>query len=771
MLSEEQKILISAYYDNALSETERAQVENLLAKDPQCRAYLDEIKKLSSVLPSLQEQALSPDAEIKIRKTIYKESSMNTSKLKYPAMVLATLVVCVLVFQNYAHRALQSRVRDAGQYMTSQTTALGQTKQYEPYYQPSASFNIFGKGVQGKMKSSSHDIADQYSPNSTTASRANLGQQTTETSQVISLANTKQYEPYYQQSSYNVQKDSVDKKMMDEGLVAMDSAASRLKSGYQTTNYERAQILGREVDGSVTLQTTDQFVAAGALVKKNYPQVLATAGISEPMYLFHPYPVFKNENTEEYKSINDNQFLTALENPLSTFSIDVDTASYSNVRRFLLNNQMPPADAVRVEEMVNYFSYNYPNPKNNEPFSITTNMAVCPWNNQHQLLHIGLKGRTPDAAQLSPSNLVFLIDVSGSMDEPDKMPLLKDSFKMMINQLRPQDKVSIVVYAGNAGLVLPPTYGDHKEQIIAAIDAMQAGGSTAGGAGMQFAYQIAKEQFISGGNNRVVWATDGDFNVGTSDTSELVRLVEGHRQEGVFLTLLGFGQGNYKDGRMQQIADKGNGNYYYIDNLKEARKVLVNELGSVLFTIAKDVKIQIEFNPSAVQSYRLIGYEKRLLAKEDFNNDKKDAGEIGAGHTVTALYEIVPAGVQEEGNSVDPLKYQKAKSVNVSDEVMTVKLRYKQPNENTSKLITRTIKKSQITNEPTGDFAWASSVAEFGMLLRNSEFKGSATYDHVLRTARANINDDRFGLKIEFITMVENAENIAPSQNGQMQFK
>lgn len=621
-------------------------------------------------------------------------------------MVLATVVICALVFTStYLKRGVQGRLK-------SSTDDIG--------VQSVSGFG--GSALQSRLKDASQYIA------------------TTETT--ATLSKTAQYEPYYQQTNYDVRREASDRKVI-VGYAAADGADHSIKEKGIAYNVPAAALK--------SVSTPASSPVRAAVVNQYYPLELA--------------------NTEEYKTINDNQFLTALDNPLSTFSIDVDTASYSNMRRFLLNNQMPPVDAVRIEEMVNYFNYDYPVPKNNEPFSITTNMAVCPWNDQHQLLHIGLKGRTPDAANLPPSNLVFLIDVSGSMNDSDKLPLLKDSFKMMVDQLRPADKVSIVVYAGSSGVVLYPTTGDNKAAIIGAIDRMQAGGSTAGGAGMEMAYKLAKEQFIPGGNNRVIWATDGDFNVGTSNTSDLVRSVEEKRKDGIYLTVLGFGQGNYKDGRMQEIADKGNGNYYYIDNLKEARKVLVNELGSVLFAIAKDVKIQIEFNPGAVKSYRLIGYEKRLLAKEDFNNDKKDAGEIGAGHTVTALYEIVPAGVQEESNSVDPLKYQKAKPININDEVMTVKLRYKQPSEETSKLITRTIKKSQITNEPRGDFAWASSVAEFGMLLRNSEFKGSSSYDHVVRSARANVGADKFGLRSEFIMMVENADRIAPQARGQMQFK
>ncbi len=486
---------------------------------------------------------------------------------------------------------------------------------------------------------------------------------------------------------------------------------------------------------------------------------------------FDQYQQDAKGNTEEYSKVTDNPFKMTMDEALSTFSIDVDTASYANVRRYLINNQMPPKDAARIEEMINYFSYDYPKPEANEPFSVTTKIAVCPWKTDHQLFMIGLKGKTPDVKNLPPSNLVFLIDSSGSMQDANKLPLLQQGFKLMVQQLRPEDKVSIVVYAGSAGKILEPTSGDNKEKIIAAIDQLQAGGSTAGGAGIALAYQLAKDTFIKDGNNRVILATDGDFNVGISSTSEMERMIEEKRKDGIFLTVLGFGQDNLKDARMETIADKGNGNYYYIDSLKEARKVLVTELGSTLFTIAKDVKIQIEFNPGQVKAYRLIGYENRMLAKEDFNNDQKDAGEIGAGHTVTALYEIVPADSKETFGDVDALKYQKPVETVASPEMLTVKLRYKEPTEDVSKLISKPVSKTEVKDAPTGDFAWAASVAEFGMLLRGSEFKGSASYDEVLKRARANVGEDKFGFRAEFITLVENAQNLAPTQNGQINFK
>ena len=472
-------------------------------------------------------------------------------------------------------------------------------------------------------------------------------------------------------------------------------------------------------------------------------------------------------NTESYSAIEENIFKGALKSPLSTFSIDVDAASYSNVRRFLNNGQHPPKDAVRIEEMVNYFTYDYAEPKGDDPFSINTEISTAPWNDKHKLVHIGLQGKKIPTDDLPPSNLVFLIDVSGSMGAANKLPLLKSAFKLLVKQMRPEDKVAIVVYAGAAGMVLPSTAGDEKDEILKALDQLQAGGSTGGGQGIKLAYKVAKDNFIKGGNNRILLATDGDFNVGASSDAEMQRLVEEKRDEGVFLTTLGFGMGNYKDSKMETLADKGNGNYAYMDNILEAKKVFVNEFGGTLFTIAKDVKIQVEFNPAKVKAYRLIGYENRALENEDFNNDKKDAGELGAGHTVTALYEIIPVGVNSKFDPVDDLKYQESKISNEakkSDELMTVKLRYKQPDGDTSKLITMPLKDKAVAIEDTSDnFRWSAAVAGFGMLLRDSEYKGDLTYSAVQAMAEIAKGKDKEGYRAEFINMV-NASTLLASK-------
>lgn len=466
-------------------------------------------------------------------------------------------------------------------------------------------------------------------------------------------------------------------------------------------------------------------------------------------------------NTENYSTIHENGFKDAKINPLSTFSIDVDNASYTNVRRFINQGELPPVDAVRVEEMINYFSYNYPEPTGEIPFSVTTELGRCPWNGEHYLMHVGLKGKNIDKRELPPSNLVFLIDVSGSMKSPDKLPLLKRGFKMLVNELRPADRVSIVVYSGAAGKALDSTPGNEKKTILDAIENLNAGGSTAGGEGLKLAYKMARKNFIEDGNNRIILATDGDFNVGVSSTSEMERLVEKERESGIFMSVLGFGTGNIKDDKMETIADKGNGNYSYIDNIQEARKVFISEFGGTLFTIAKDVKFQLEFNPKQVKSYRLVGYENRLLSDEDFNDDTKDAGEMGAGHTVTALYEIIPAGAESETPSVDPLKYQDSKPVSgkYSDELLTIKLRYKESNGGNSKLLEQPVKNKVVKNT-SDDFRFSAAVASFGMLLRKSQFMGNTTTKSVLDLAKSAKGTDEEGYRAEFIQLVKTADDL-----------
>jgi Ca-activated chloride channel homolog len=473
-------------------------------------------------------------------------------------------------------------------------------------------------------------------------------------------------------------------------------------------------------------------------------------------------------NDEEYSSYKENRFLTSKEQPLSTFSLDVDAASYSNIRRIINQGSIPPKDAVRIEELINYFSYNYPNPTGKDPVSISHEITPCPWDNAHKLIKIGVKAREIPSESLPASNFVFLLDVSGSMDSPNKLPLVKSSIKLLTNNLRKKDRVAIVVYAGAAGVVLESTEGTDKQKILEAVENLQAGGSTAGGQGIELAYQIAQKNFIADGNNRIILCTDGDFNVGVSSNEGLESLIESKRKSSIFLTALGYGMGNYKDSKLQILAQKGNGNHAYIDNIQEANKVLVNEFGSTMYTVAKDVKLQVEFNPQFINAYRLVGYESRLLNKEDFNDDTKDAGELGAGHTVTALYELIPVGIENKYGGVDPLKYQKNettaanKSTDSSgQELLTIKLRYKEPQADSSKKMEIPIMANEITNHPSPDFRFAMGIAMFGQLLKNSDFKGSATYDKVLEEINHGLGEDNHGYRREFVRIVESVKQLS----------
>ncbi len=468
--------------------------------------------------------------------------------------------------------------------------------------------------------------------------------------------------------------------------------------------------------------------------------------------------------SEDYDHRAENGFLETSRQSLTTFSIDVDRASYSNVRRFLNAGQLPPPDAVRVEELVNYFDYAYSQPSGDAPVSLNTELTDSPWNPGLKLLHVGLQARRVATDALPACNLVFLVDVSGSMMDANKLPLVKAALLLLTDQLRPQDRVALVAYAGAAGLVLPSTPGNEKSKIKDAIERLDAGGSTAGAAGIRQAYDVAQEHFLKGGSNRVILATDGDFNVGTSSDGELQRLIEEKRKTGVFLSVLGFGMGNLKDKKMELLADKGNGNYAYVDSYPEARKVFVSEFGGTLFTVAKDVKVQIEFNPARVRAYRLIGYENRMLANEDFHDDQKDAGEMGSGHVVTALYELVPVGV-ESGylKKVDSLKYQTVQPApaGLGEEWLTFKLRYKRPDADASQLLTWPLK---LTAKPfaatSENLRLAASVAEFGLLLRGSEFKGTASYDHVVKTAKTALGADEEGLRSEFVKLAKTAATL-----------
>ena len=470
---------------------------------------------------------------------------------------------------------------------------------------------------------------------------------------------------------------------------------------------------------------------------------------------------YDSEDNESYSMFSENRFKNATFEPLSTFSLDVDVASYSNVRRMINQGQKPPIDAVRTEQLINYFSYDYPNPTGKHPVNILTETQLCPWNKEHLLVRIGVKAKEIPSDNLPASNFVFLIDVSGSMYSANRLPLVKSSLKLLTNNLREKDRVAIVVYAGAVGEILPSTSGADKQKILEALDALEAGGSTAGGEGIELAYRVARKNFIQDGNNRIILCTDGDFNVGVSSERALEKLIEEKRKTGVYLTVLGYGMGNYKDSKLQILSQKGNGNHAYIDNIQEANRVLVQEFGSTMYAVAKDVKMQIEFNPAYINAYRLIGYESRLLNNEDFNDDTKDAGELGAGHTVTALYEIIPVGIKNRyAGSVDSLKYQSVATSNPSkgvlnNEMMTVKLRYKPIGNETSVKMEIPVRTGDVFKTPSADFVFASAVAMFGQLLRNSDFKGNATCNDVITLARKGLGEDERGYRREFVRIVE----------------
>jgi Ca-activated chloride channel family protein len=514
--------------------------------------------------------------------------------------------------------------------------------------------------------------------------------------------------------------------------------------------------------------TLTEVVIAGYATHKKHSRNFQSA-MDGSLMSAAPYPMtVRPGNTENYNPINENGFQNTGQTPVTTFSIDVDRAAYSNVRRFLNTGQLPPIDAVRIEEMINYFDYKYAPPSGADPVSVTTEMTYSPWNPGHKLIHIGLQAKTLPTADLPASNLVFLIDVSGSMMDQNKLPLLKQAFKLLVDQLREIDKVTVVVYAGAAGVVLPPTSGKEKMKIKESLDQLTAGGSTAGGQGINLAYKLAQENFISKGNNRILLATDGDFNVGVSSEGALQRLVEEKRKGGVYLSILGFGMGNYKDSHVETLADKGNGNYAYIDNMQEAQKVFVNEFGGTLFTVAKDVKLQLEFNPKYVQAYRLIGYENRAMKNEEFHDDQKDAGDMGSGHTVTAIYEIVPAGANSPYlGQTDALKYQKTtpSEKGATDELLTIKVRYKKPDTEKSTLLEFPMKNITRPLANTSDnFRFSAAVAEYGLLLRQSKSKGNAQYSEVIKRATAAFGKDEEGYRAEFVRLVKLTESLDTRQ-------
>ncbi|MFA5260379.1 MAG: von Willebrand factor type A domain-containing protein [Candidatus Omnitrophota bacterium] len=775
---EKMQILISAYIDQELSESERQAVEDHLVECEECQRFYQDVRKISSSLKTWNTEALSPDLEQKIVnqvRAIKSREGRHMRKFNHyiPYNAMSTLIICLLVLtvslrvylKRNVQTALQEAQDDAFTGMTSPEIKMARgVLEEKPAIEkaalpPSSNAVLFDqpqpvsfleKGEKRKAVMDAITSARQGGDVRNEAIYFKGQPLPAETPQRVAMVEGR---PDFA-------------KNLESGGVARQYAADESRSRQAVASKEA---LAFPAASMVAAPAAERHFSAGQS-GEGYAYTDKTASLRPGLMIVEPdkdweepspyYGKREEANTEQYDRIYENNFLAVLENPLSTFSIDVDTASYANIRRYLNHGQMPPKDAVRIEEMVNYFVYDYPQPDGEDPFSIVTETAPCPWNPAHQLALIGIKAKELSGPEMPASNLVFLIDVSGSMNKPEKLPLLKSALRLMVERLRPEERISIVTYAGQAALMLDSASGYDKGRILQAIDRLEAGGSTAGEQGIQLAYRMARQNFIPEGNNRVILATDGDFNVGVSSDGDLTRMVEVKRGEGIFLTVLGFGTGNYKDAKMEKLADKGNGNYYYIDTLQEAQKVLVAELGSLLFPVAKDVKIQVEFNPSTVKAYRLIGYENRLMAKEDFNDDTKDAGELGAGHTVTAFYEIVPADSEEEHRKTDPLQYMET-VVHESADLMTVKLRYKELQHNTSQLITRVVTAEQAGDpeevEESDNFRFGAAVAEFGLLLRGSAYKGQASYLDVLHRAKASLEADAWGYRQEFIRLVEKA--------------
>ncbi len=717
---------LSAYYDAALSAAEMNNVQGHIQQCAVCGAYLKQITALSGALQAGYAENPSPDLEIKIKR--YEESAQKKggSVMKKNTFVMAgissTVFVAVMAFVLNKYMPPVTQVSHEAALMSQQEVV-----------------------AEGKVLSATTKVEQKTA------------------AAVVSVAPVPQQAGVANRQQETVAAEKLPRMDAESGervarsmAPAMD-VANRVRLKKQIIFQDALASNG--ITGGARLESV---FLDGKMAKKDGMDLRDQA---MPSAAYCSVPIFRagrEANTESYDKIVESSFLSVSDQPLSTFSIDVDSAAYTNVRRFLNQNQMPPKEAVRIEEMINYFSYDYPQPAGSDPVSITTSVAPCPWKKGHELVMVGIQAQKIDLKDAPASNLVFLVDVSGSMDEPNKLPLVKSALRLLVDQLRSEDKISIVVYSGTASIVLEGTGGNKKERILEALDRLQAGGSTAGGAGIKLAYDTAKKHFIRKGNNRVILATDGDFNVGASSDAEMTKLIEERREDGVFLNVLGFGQDNYKDSKMEALADKGNGQAAYIDNLLEAKKVFISQLGATLFTVAKDVKIQVEFNPAKVKGYRLIGYENRALNNADFNDDKKDAGEMGSGHSVTALYEIVPAGSKEEVPGTDALKYQRT-DTRPSNDLMTVKVRYKEPQGDVSKLLSKEVPCANQT-EISGDMKFASAVAEFGLLLRNSEHKGEATYADVIKRAIESKGADVSGSRAEFVKLAEMAEILDKSK-------
>jgi Ca-activated chloride channel homolog len=742
-------------------ERERAEIERLLAESPEMRQLVEDIRQMAGMLK--RELLAEPSIGLTPAQRERIEAKANTGRGWFrirPAWVTAVAAALVLMISVVTYRELRR-----GEELASKDQAVQVVQHSESASTLRDAENSF------ESKPGTAPIAsekDKTSKESLPASRR-LGDapvRKSEESVVVSATAP----PLHLESSSSVGSVLPEKRMAELPLVSgkvLDAPQEALLAGVSANN------LDLKKDGVAIVDAAGQ--GNRAALKPNaiaeYKMALSPVEPSQHHKGWWPRvpPPWQRQrgdfNTEAYANITDNPFLDVTQNPLSTFSIDVDTASYSNVRRFLDSGKLPPKDAVRIEELVNYFDYDYKGPKDNKPFAANVEITEAPWKPEHKLLRIGLKAREIAPGKRPNSNLVFLLDVSGSMADENKLPLVKEAMTLLVDQLTESDRVAIVVYASDTSVYLPSTSGDQKEKLRHAIERLHAGGSTNGASGIQLAYQTARDNFIQGGVNRVLLATDGDFNVGITNQGDLTRLIEEKAKSGIFLSALGFGMGNYKDSTLELLATKGRGNYAYIDNLNEAKKVLVEQINATLVSIAKDVKLQVEFNPRRVSSYRLIGYEDRVMAKEDFNDDSKQAGVIGAGHAVTALYELVPVGISESTPGVDPLKYQKPAQASAhanSDELLTVKIRSKEPEGDKSVLSEFAVKDSKEKFAGASqDFRFAASVAAFGMVLRDSPHKGSADLERALEWAKAGKGEDSRGYRQEFIRLVHRAISIS----------
>lgn len=712
----------TAYALGELPEEQRAEFDKEVEKNPEARQFVEDLQEFGAQLEAALQQDVSPELSEKQR------SDIRTAASKPQKPARGTL----LNFPRHIWVSLSAAAAAAVLMFGGLYAQLGQSvrKAYHPVpSEPTSGVSIFTDEDQDAM------VMEELEEVGTMGDAT--GDYKVQPAQIT-----------------NQGRDKKEKGAADEGGLKKVASASKRR---QEPEVDFAAL---DVSGTVQSPVVMRGLFAGRASGGRKEKLMAMAPCAE---MPTPPPMY-GPSLEQYDEISENPYRRVSEHPLSTFSIDVDTASYSNIRRFLKNGQRPPADAVRIEELINYFQYEYAGPDDGQPFAAHMELHECPWNARHRLLRIGLKGRELQQDTRPACNLVFLLDVSGSMQNENKLPLVKRAMQMLVRQLDARDRVAIVVYAGASGLVLPATACDEPQVILDALERLRSGGSTNGGAGIELAYKTILENYIDGGVNRVILCTDGDFNVGTVQRGDLVRLVEEKAKSGAFLTVLGFGMGNLKDSTMEQLADKGNGQYGYIDTFSEARKMLVDQLTGTLVTIAKDVKIQIEFNPAQVAEYRLIGYENRMLRKEDFNDDTKDAGEIGAGHTVTALYELVPAGQSSGARPpVDELKYQSEPDVTTQvsspeGEWLTLKLRYKQPDEDHSTKMEQPLMVAESETAQSTDYLFATSVAEFGLLLRNADDAGSYSFDRVIKRAQAGLGQDLHGYRREFIELVRNAQ-------------